>query len=75
MKQLIVRISDCSGEELIRVAEKSGFVVDGGTKHSKVKTVNGETVALIPRHNRIKRELARAIVKDMVEFGASIEIR
>ena len=75
MKQFIVRISDCSGDELIRIAEKCGFTVYSGGKHSKVKTTSGETVTYIPRHNRIKRELARVIARDMIDFGANIEIR
>lgn len=53
---------------------QSGFNEFQGTKHYKIKTKDGRFITTIPRHSRIKKELARAIVQDLNKFGADIEI-
>ncbi len=75
MKLLIVKIADCSYADLIRTAERCGFVIRQGKGHCKVETTDGKWITTIPRHERIKRETARGIAKKFQEFGAEIVIR
>ena len=73
MKRLRVNTKDATHDELVRLARKSGFTIFRGGRHDKVKTVQGESVTTIPRHNKIKRETAKEIVEAMVAFGAKID--
>lgn len=72
MKPLRVNTKNTSYDELVRTARKCGFLIFEGGKHCKVKTRDGKPVTTIPRHNRIKRETAKAIVEAMNSFGANI---
>lgn len=72
MKQLRVKITDCSYDDLIKAARKCGFVVKQGGKHVKVETIDGKFITTIPRHNRLKRETAKGIVESFNQFGAGI---
>lgn len=75
MRQLKVKVADCSYDKLVTVAKRAGFKIVGGKKHCKVKTRDGKySVTEIIRKNRIKRESARSIVEDLNRFGANIEI-
>lgn len=74
MRRLRVKIADCSGETLIRIAIRCGFKDAGGRKHCKIKTGTGDTVTTIPRHPKIKKETAKAIVERFNEFGGNVEI-
>ena len=67
-----VKVADCSYDFLVRVAQRAGFLVVEGGKHCKVKTGAGRFVTTIPRHKRLKREMARGIVEAMRKFGADI---
>ncbi len=69
-----VKISDCSYQHLVRVAQRCGFVIVEGGKHCKVKLPTGDFITTIPRHARLKRETVRGIVKQFNEFGGKIKI-
>ena len=71
-QQLHVNTSSTSNEELKRIAKKAGFTVFHGAKHDKVKTADGKSVTLIPRHNKLGKILARKIVEAMILAGAKI---
>jgi len=73
VKRLRVNTKDATYDELVRLAKKSGFVVFRGGKHDKVKTVQGQSVTTIPRHNKIKRETAKEVVEAMIAYGADID--
>lgn len=68
-----VKITDCSYHLLVRIARRCGFLIYEGRKHCKVKSREGKFVTAIPRHNRLKRETARAIVGAFNAHGASID--
>jgi len=71
----VVKASDCSAEDLKRLARRAGFVLVPGGKHWKITTAKGQFVTTIPHHTRLKRELVKGIVDRLREFGAAIEIR
>ena len=73
MRRLRVNPIDTSYAELTNIARKCGFSLSG-TKHCKVKTMNGAFVTTIPRHPNIKRETAKDILERFILFGADIEI-
>lgn len=72
MKRLFVNTKDCSGKTLEELAIRSGFIIKNGRKHCKVETGGGKFVAMIPRHNPLKRETAKGVVKSLNAFGANI---
>lgn len=72
MSQLHVKTSDCSHDELVRIAQRCGFHIVEGRKHSKVKTRDNRFVTTIPRKSQLKRETARGIVEAMNGHGAGI---
>ncbi len=69
MKELVIKASDCSCDELIRTAGKCGLVVKSGKKHYKVEDIDGRFVTTIPRHSKLKRELVKGIVARFNQFG------
>jgi len=71
----VVRASDCSAEDLLRLAKRAGFVAKAGGKHWKITTTKGQFVTTIPHHSRLNRELVKGIVDRLRDFGAAIEIR
>ncbi|MFH1822509.1 MAG: hypothetical protein ABH830_02295 [Patescibacteria group bacterium] len=75
MQELSVKITDCSGEKLLAIALKCGFVDGKGKKHYKVKNKAGQFITTIPRGKKIKKETARGIIKRLNEFGAKIETK
>ena len=74
MSRLRVKTADCSYEQLVRIAKRCSFIIKESKKHCKVKTVAGEFITTIPRHQRLKRETARGIAKRLNEFGGNIEV-
>jgi hypothetical protein len=72
-KPLRVKTSDCSYEILVRIALRCGFIIFEGKKHCKVKTQSDQFITTIPRHSRLKRETAKAIVEAFKTFGANID--
>ena len=74
MRKLKVNSADCSSNRLVIIARRCGFIVKGGAKHYKVKTKNGEFVTIIPRHNRLKRETVRGVVKTLNQFDCDIDL-
>ena len=73
MKKLRVNTKDATHDELVGLARKSGFTIFEGGRHTKIKTMDGKPITTVPRHNKIKRETAKAIVETMVAFGAKID--
>jgi hypothetical protein len=71
----VVKASDCSAEDLLRLAKRVGFVAKAGGKHWKITTAKGQFVTTIPHHSRLNRELVKGIVDRLREFGAAIEVR
>lgn len=69
MKEFTINSADCSSEMLIKAARKCGFLIMHGKKHCKIVTANGMFVTTIPRHARLKRELARGITERYNRFG------
>lgn len=67
--------NDKSWKDLCNIAQKQGFYLYEGGNHTKVKTLKGEFVTIVPRHNRIDKNLAKNILKDMKRSGADIKIR
>jgi Mn-dependent DtxR family transcriptional regulator len=59
----------------MRVANKCGFIVYEGARHSKIKTPESVFITTISRHLKIKKEVVKAIIKRLKEFGAEIETR
>ena len=54
---------------------RCGFLVVSSKRHYKVKPADGrsDTIAMIPRHRRLKRETVRYIVERMNEYGCPVE--
>ncbi len=74
MKRLQCKTKDCSNSDLIKLAQKSGFVIFEGGSHSKVKNTRGELITVIPRHSRVDRFTAKDVIESFNRFGANIEI-
>ncbi len=72
-RPLRVNTKDSSYHDLVRIARRCGFVVRGGKKHCKIETTQGEFVTVIPRHNALKREIAKGIVEAFNQFGAHVD--
>ena len=67
-----VKIADCSYEEMVRIAQRCGFIIFEGRKHCKVKDHDGKFITTIPRHSRLKRETTRGIAEALNAAGANI---
>ncbi len=74
MKDLSVNTANCSHKELIAIAQKCGFDLFEGNKHTKVKTADGKFVTTIPRHESLNKHTAKGILQDMNAHGATIKI-
>jgi hypothetical protein len=74
MRELTVKTTDCSCDNLLIVAKKCGFVNVGGKKHCKIKNVEGKFITTIPRHSHLSKDTAKGILKRFNEFGAQIII-
>jgi len=74
MRELRVKITDCSCDDILRVAKKCGFVDGVGKKHYKIKTVDGKFITTIPRHAHLSKDTAKGILKRFIMFGANITI-
>jgi hypothetical protein len=63
--------NDCNAEKLCRLAQKCGFVLKEGGKHTKILSLDGMTITIIPR-GKLKRELVKGVIARMNQFGANI---
>jgi len=72
VKQLKIKIVDCSYGDLIKVARKCGFIVKQSRKHAKIETSDGKFITMVPRHNPVKKETAKGIAESYSQFGAKI---
>ncbi len=74
MQKLRVKITDCSCDDLLKIAKKCGFVDAGGKKHCKIKSIDGQFITMIPRHKCLSKDTAKGILKRFNQFGAEIII-
>ena len=74
MRELKVKITDCSCDDLFKVAKKCGFADGTGKKHYKIETIDGKFIATIPRHFHLSKETVKGILKRFILFGANIKI-
>jgi hypothetical protein len=74
MQKLTVKITDCSYKYLLNIAKKCGFICFEGAKHCKIKNIDNQFVATIPRHNIITKYTAKGILRAFIRFGAEITI-
>lgn len=75
MKRPRVKAADCSDEKLLRIAKRCGLLIVTSKRHYKLRPADGrsDTIAMIPRHRRLKRETVRYIVARMNEYGCRVE--
>jgi predicted RNA binding protein YcfA (HicA-like mRNA interferase family) len=52
-----------TGEDVVAILDRFGFVVAGGTKHAKLRRqgMNGDETLVIPMHSPIAKGTLRAI--------------
>jgi len=74
MRKLSVKTTDCSCDDLLKVAKKCGFVDGAGKKHYKIETIDGKFITTIPRHSCLSKDTAKGILKRFILFGAEITI-
>jgi hypothetical protein len=74
MKRLRLNTKGCSCQDILRLADRSGFCIFEGAKHYKIKTSKDEFIAMVPRHNPLNTFTAKGIAERMNLFGASIDI-
>ncbi len=74
MEELKVKITDCSCDDLLKIAKKCGFVDGLGKKHYKIKSVDGKFITTIPRHTHLSKDTTKGILKRFILFGANIII-
>ncbi len=74
MRELRVKTTDCSCDDLLKVAKKCGFADGVGKKHYKIETIDGKFIATIPRHSCLSKDTAKGILKRFNLFGANIVI-
>jgi hypothetical protein len=63
--------NDCTAEKLCRLAQKCGFVLKEGGRHTKVLASDGIIITTIPR-GKLKREVTKGAIKQLNKFGANI---
>ncbi|MBI2172383.1 MAG: type II toxin-antitoxin system HicA family toxin [Chloroflexi bacterium] len=64
------RVPDLLHQRVVRALERAGFVVVRQGKHISMYSEQREVMAIIPRHNPVKRTTLNAILK---EIGMSVE--
>jgi hypothetical protein len=74
MGKLNVKTTDCSYKDLLRIAQKCGFIFFQSAKHCKIKSVDNQFIAMIPRHNTITKGTVKGILEAFNKFGAEIII-
>lgn len=71
---LKVKVSECSYNELLKIALKCGFTYYQGSKHCKIKKETGDFITIIPRHNSISKHTVKGILQAYIKAGAEIKI-
>ena len=74
MPPLIVKTTDCSCDDLLKVAKRVGFSYFQGRKHCKIKTGDGKFVTMIPRSKSLSKHTVKGILQAFIKFGADIII-
>jgi HicA toxin of bacterial toxin-antitoxin, len=66
-----------TGEDLIAIFQRFGFIVIGGSKHIKLQrtTPAGHETLVIPRHNPIAKGTLRAILSQAARYIPQSELR
>ena len=64
------RVPDLSHQRIVRALQKAGFVVVRQGKHISMYSDERRMVAVIPRHNPVKRNTLARILKDI---GITVE--
>ena len=64
------RVPDLSHQRIVRALERAGFVVVRQGKHVGMYSEDRKVMAIIPRHNPVKRNTLARILK---EIGLSPE--
>lgn len=54
--------TDLSGDRVVRALKRAGFIIRRQGRHTSM--TKGDTLVIIPRHSRIKRETLRGIIAD-----------
>lgn len=71
MKPQKINPNDCTTEKLCRLAQKCGFVLKEGGKHTKILSPDGTIVTTVPR-GKLKREVTKGVIERLNHFGANI---
>lgn len=66
-----------TGEDLVAIFQRFGFVVIGGSKHLKLRrtTSAGQETLVIPNHNPIAKGTLRAIFLQATHYIPQSELR
>ncbi len=67
--------TDCSALILTKTAQRCGFLIFQGKNHIKVKSKKGAFITTIPRHNKIKKEVAIGIIKQFQKHNCNCDIQ
>ena len=59
------RVPDLSHQRVIRALQKAGFVIKRQGKHVFMYNEEREVVAVIPRHNPVKRTTLSRLLRDI----------
>jgi predicted RNA binding protein YcfA (HicA-like mRNA interferase family) len=60
-----VRVPDLSSQRIARALEKAGFVVVRQGKHIAMHNAERNVMAIVPRHNPVKRNTLARILKEV----------
>ena len=63
---------DWSWKKLVNLARKCGFCTSEGGRHTRVEDEDGKLITTIPRKNRINKNTAKEIIKDLRKAGCKI---
>jgi predicted RNA binding protein YcfA (HicA-like mRNA interferase family) len=66
-----------TGEDLVAIFQRFGFVIVGGSKHVKLRrtTPAGHETLVIPRHDPIAKGTLRAILLQAAHYIPQSELR
>ncbi|MCG2689923.1 type II toxin-antitoxin system HicA family toxin [Candidatus Parcubacteria bacterium] len=67
-----IDITDCSWGQLCKLSVRCGFFLVEGSKHTLVKEgPKGKQITTIPRHNKLNKWTAKAIIEALRGAGCS----
>lgn len=69
------RVPDLSHQRVVRALERAGFVVVRQGKHISMYSDERKVMAIIPRHNPVKRTTLAQIMKEIdMSLGEFLEL-